>query len=73
MYLYIHIYRHREASTENWHFEQCNIDLRVPQHQFECIDVPTITSTNTYIVPKVMPSIYFHGSYNRYKEHNNIT
>jgi len=21
--------------------------------------------------PKVMPPIYFHGNYNRYKEHNN--
>ena len=25
----------------------------------------------TKAVPKVMPLIYFHGNYNRYKEHNN--
>jgi len=24
-----------------------------------------------YIALKVMPPIYFHGDYNRYKEHNN--
>jgi hypothetical protein len=23
------------------------------------------------VAPKVMPPIYFHGNYNRYKEHNN--
>ena len=26
---------------------------------------------DTRVTPKVMPSIYFHGNYNRYKEHNN--
>ena len=25
----------------------------------------------TRVAPKVMPLIYFHGNYNRYKEHNN--
>ena len=25
----------------------------------------------TMAAPKVMPPIYFHGNYNRYKEHNN--
>jgi len=24
-----------------------------------------------YVAPKVMPPIYFHGDYNRYKEHKN--
>ena len=24
----------------------------------------------TRVAPKVMPPIYFHGNYNRYKEHN---
>jgi hypothetical protein len=24
-----------------------------------------------WAAPKVMPPIYFHGNYNRYKEHNN--
>ena len=24
-----------------------------------------------YVTPKVMPAIYFHGNYNRYKEHSN--
>ena len=26
---------------------------------------------STRAAPKVMPHIYFHGNYNRYKEHNN--
>ena len=26
---------------------------------------------STRAAPKVMPPIYFHGNYNRYKEHNN--
>ena len=25
----------------------------------------------TRVVPKLMPPIYFHGNYTRYKEHNN--
>jgi len=25
----------------------------------------------TRAAPKLMPPIYFHGNYNRYKEHNN--
>jgi len=27
--------------------------------------------TYTRVVPKLMPPIYFHGNYTRYKEHNN--
>ena len=26
---------------------------------------------HTRVVPKLMPPIYFHGNYTRYKEHNN--
>jgi hypothetical protein len=26
---------------------------------------------DTRVAPKVTPHIYFHGNYNRYKEHNN--
>ena len=30
-----------------------------------------IIAGNTRVVPKLMPPIYFHGNYTRYKEHNN--
>ena len=35
-----------------------------------CLSV-TIGSLCTRVVPKLMPPIYFHGNYTRYKEHNN--
>ena len=30
-----------------------------------------VLSKSTRVVPKLMPPIYFHGNYTRYKEHNN--
>ena len=37
------------------------------------IDNNTLYDSITRAAPKVMPHIYFHGNYNRYKEHNNTT
>ena len=34
-------------------------------------DNKELHSPNTRVVPKLMPPIYFHGNYTRYKEHNN--
>ena len=30
-----------------------------------------VNTIDTRVVPKLMPPIYFHGNYTRYKEHNN--
>jgi len=32
---------------------------------------PDASVVSTRVVPKLMPPIYFHGNYTRYKEHNN--
>ena len=33
--------------------------------------LPLREMESTRVVPKLMPPIYFHGNYTRYKEHNN--
>ena len=33
--------------------------------------VPNLLNQCTYVAPKAMLPIYFHGNYIRYKEHNN--
>ena len=36
-----------------------------------CLQKRVLSKICTRAAPKVMPPIYFHGNYNRYKEHNN--
>ena len=35
------------------------------------IAIKNFKDQDTRVVPKLMPPIYFHGNYTRYKEHNN--
>jgi hypothetical protein len=37
----------------------------------KCLSVIPSVKVHTRVVPKVMLPIYFHGNYNKYKEHNN--
>ena len=38
---------------------------------YVALDTDFIHTRGTMAVPKVMPPIYFHGNYNRDKDHNN--
>jgi hypothetical protein len=46
-----------------------NNNTELLKHSF--LESVTCKGDDTRAAPKVMPPIYFHGNYNRYKEHNN--
>jgi len=70
-----HCYKHMYNNTHYTYsayttYRRCCINYII------CIDVEITCIAHTLCTqkraaPKVMPPIYFHGNYNRYKEHNN--
>ena len=48
-----------------------SVCLVILDHLFFCPNLNQYLYYFTRAAPKVMPPIYFHGNYNRYKEYNN--